>query len=89
MTTKAPNHFEKQPTNDGEPVFDSPWQAKTFAMAVKLNECGLFTWSEWADALSTNIAEFELHSEIKTSDDYYKLWQSTLEHLVASKAENA
>ncbi len=85
MAAHTIQHFEKQPTDNGEPVFDSPWQAKTFAMAVKLNESGVFTWSEWAEALSTTIAEFEIHSEIKTSDDYYKLWQSTLESLVASK----
>lgn len=77
--------FEKQPTKDGEPVFDAPWQAKTFAMAVKLNETGVFSWTEWADALSVNIAEFEKHSQINNSDDYYKLWQNTLENLVAEK----
>lgn len=77
--------FEKQPTKDGEPVFDAPWQAKTFAMAVKLNETGVFSWTEWADALSVNIAEFEKHSQINNSDDYYKLWQNTLEYLVAEK----
>jgi len=77
--------FEKQPTKDGEPVFDAPWQAKTFAMTVKLNETGVFSWTEWADALSVNIAEFEKHSQINNSDDYYKLWQNTLENLVAEK----
>jgi len=86
MTTPTVQQFEKQPGKNGEPVFDSPWQARTFAMAVKLNESGIFTWSEWADALSINIAAFEAHSEIKTSDDYYKLWQSTLENLVAAKS---
>ena len=85
MTTPILQQFEKQPTDNGELVFDSPWRAKTFAMAVKLNESGVFTWPEWSDALSISIAEFEIHSEIQTSDDYYKLWQSTLESLVASR----
>jgi len=80
--------FEKQPTKGGEPVFDAPWQAKTFAMAVKLHESGVFSWTEWADALSVNIAEFERHSQISSSDDYYKLWQSTLEKLVAKKTDS-
>ena len=34
---------------DGEgPVFEAPWQAQAFAMAVRLNERGLFSWPEWA-----------------------------------------
>ena len=85
MTTQTQQQFEKQPTRNGDPVFDAPWQAKTFAMAVKLNETGMFSWSEWADCLAKNIAEFEKHSQINTSDDYYKLWQSTLEQLVTAK----
>jgi len=85
MTVQTQQQFEKQPTHNGDPVFDAPWQAKTFAMAVKLNESGIFSWTEWADCLSQNIAEFEKHSQISTSDDYYKLWQSTLEKLVAEK----
>jgi len=85
MTAQTPQQFEKQPAHNGDLVFDAPWQAKTFAMAVKLNESGIFSWTEWADCLSKNIAEFEKHSQINTSDDYYKLWQSALEKLVAEK----
>lgn len=85
MTDQTPINFEKQPLADGEPVFDSPWQAKTFAMAVKLNESGVFSWSEWATTLSEQIAAFEQHSPIANSDDYYKLWQSALEKLVTEK----
>lgn len=78
--------FEKQPVEDGEPVFDAPWQARSFAMAVKLNEAGIFSWNEWAEALSENIRIFEEHSAIENSDHYYKLWQKTLESLVENKA---
>jgi len=79
--------FETQASNnlankDGELTFDSPWHAKTFAMAVKLHETGLFTWTEWADELSKHIKAFETHSKIESNDDYYKLWQTTLESLV-------
>jgi len=77
--------FEKQPTENGQPVFDSPWQAKTFAMAVKLNESGVFTWTEWADELSAHIRAFEKHNNIKNNDDYYELWQTALESLVSRK----
>ena len=43
------------PQDCGEPVFAEPWQAQAFAMALALHQRGLFTWSEWADALSTQI----------------------------------
>lgn len=34
------------------PVFAAPWQAHAFAMAVRLNAMGLFSWSEWSEALA-------------------------------------
>jgi nitrile hydratase accessory protein len=72
----------RQPQSDGEPVFDAPWQARAFAMAVYLNETGVFHWSEWADRFSRRIAEFEIRDEISSSDAYYKLWLETLEAFV-------
>ncbi len=85
MTQQTQPDFYKQPVKDGEVVFDAPWQAKSFAMAVILHEAGVFSWQEWADRLSEHIAAFESHSEINNSDDYYTLWQQTLEGLVAEK----
>lgn len=61
-----------------EPVFHEPWEAQAFAMAVKLNEAGHFTWSEWAETLGAEIAA---HPH-KT---YYEAWLSALETLVERK----
>ena len=62
------------------PVFAEPWQAQTFAMAVQLHRQGVFTWMEWAAALS---------AELKVSDDdgshYYEHWQRALEGLVKAR----
>jgi nitrile hydratase accessory protein len=64
------------------PVFAEPWQAEAFAMVVALHERGLFSWSEWADALS---------AEVKSSDaapdgsDYYGRWLQALEKLLGAK----
>lgn len=88
MSSQVPPRFEKQPINNGTPVFDAPWQAKSFAMAVRLNESGVFSWTEWADRLSDHIAEFEKHSTISNSDEYYTLWQTALESLVVEKTTN-
>ena len=39
-----------------DPVFREPWEAQAFAMTVLLHERGVFTWAEWAQALSAQIA---------------------------------
>ena len=44
--------------DDGSgPVFASPWQAQIFSLVVGLHESGCFSWNEWAEALSREIAE--------------------------------
>ncbi len=82
-----PSNCEVQFQN-GEPVFEEPWQARSFAMAVQLNESGLFTWQEWADELARHIAEVEQSQSIRSAADYYKAWQASLEKLVAAKLDH-
>jgi nitrile hydratase accessory protein len=63
------------------PVFAEPWQAQAFALAVRLNEEGAFSWAEWATTLAAELAR-------DPSDDgarYYDHWVAALEHLVASR----
>jgi nitrile hydratase accessory protein len=82
----GPSKIAGEPINGAlpkdSPVFAEPWQAEAFAMVVALNERGLFSWSEWADALS---------AEVKSSDaapdgsDYYERWLRALENLLAAK----
>ncbi|MBC8035727.1 MAG: nitrile hydratase accessory protein [Rhizobiales bacterium] len=63
---------------DQEPVFREPWEAQAFAMAVKLQEKGHFTSSEWAEALGAEIAAHPHES-------YYECWLAALELLVERK----
>jgi nitrile hydratase accessory protein len=63
-------------------VFAEPWQAEAFAMVVALNERGLFSWSEWADALS---AEVKRSGAAQDGSDYYHCWLSALEKLLVAK----
>ena len=42
--------------DDNAPVFAEPWMAQAFAMVLQLHQKGLFTWPEWAAALSAQIA---------------------------------
>jgi nitrile hydratase accessory protein len=68
-----------------EPVFAEPWQAHAFALAVKLSEAGLFTWSEWSEALGAELAEASRRGEPDDGSRYYLHWLAALERLVARK----
>ena len=60
----SPTHLlSGQPKDDDGPVFREPWEAQAFAMTLCLHERGLFTWSEWAQALSQQIALAQAHGD--------------------------
>lgn len=64
---------------DGEPVFHEPWEAQAFAMVIALHEKNVFTWEEWASALSAQI-----HSGVERP--YYRHWCAALESLLDAKS---
>jgi nitrile hydratase accessory protein len=68
-----------------EPVFAEPWEAHAFALAVKLSESGLFTWSEWSAALAEELAEASRRGEPNDGSFYYHHWLAALERLVTRK----
>jgi nitrile hydratase accessory protein len=67
------------------PVFREPWEAQAFALAVSLNERGVFTWSEWAAALGDEIKRAQAAGDPDTGETYYRHWLATLERIVAAK----
>ena len=79
--------FENMQIEDGEPVFAEPWQAQAFALVVTLHDQGVFTWSEWAEALSREIHDRgkspESHGDLQA--DYYHRWLAALEALMAER----
>jgi nitrile hydratase accessory protein len=78
--------LQGMPTGDGvEPVFREPWEAHAFALAVSLHQRGLFTWSEWAEALAHQITAAQAAGDADLGDTYYRHWLSALETLVAGK----
>ena len=54
-TLHATQSVQSIPRNADGPVFSAPWEAEAFALAVSLNERGLFTWKEWAATLGDEI----------------------------------
>lgn len=83
---EAPSPLRQSPglpkSAEGDPVFSEPWNAQAFAMTVHLHERGLFSWGEWAEALSA-----ELHRPERAEDgsDYFDGWVAALTGLLVSK----
>ncbi|MDR5654569.1 nitrile hydratase accessory protein [Ruixingdingia sedimenti] len=77
------------PQDDEGPVFNAPWEASAFAIAVRLSEAGHFTWGEWVDAFSRQIKDFEAKGIYDPATDdghhYYEIWVATLEKLIVGK----
>jgi nitrile hydratase accessory protein len=73
------------PRDEDGPVFDEPWQAQAFALTVKLNEAGHFSWSEWADIFGAEIATATREGRGCGNEDYYLCWLAALEKIVAVK----
>ncbi len=73
-----------QPRDSG-PVFKEPWEAQAFAMTLALHQKGVFTWTEWAEALAAHIATAQAAGDPDLGDTYYHHWLAALESLVAAK----
>ena len=67
------------------PVFKEPWEAEAFALALRLHEQGLFTWTEWAETLAEEIARAQRAGDPDLGDTYYRHWLAALERLVLAK----
>ncbi|MEW9804968.1 nitrile hydratase accessory protein [Mesorhizobium marinum] len=74
------------PPGADAPVFSEPWQAQAFALTVALHDRGLFSWSEWAEALSSEVKKPDAAAD---GHDYYEHWLAALEKLLASKGAAA
>src|ERR1700756_2037791 len=73
------------PRDEGGPVFREPWEAQAFALAVALNQRGLFTWSEWAAALGAEIKRAQAAGDPDLGNTYYRHWLPAPERILATK----
>ena len=63
-------------------VFAEPWQAHAFAMTLQLHEKGVFTWPEWAAALTHEIRQAQALGDNDDGHHYYLHWLNALEKMV-------
>ena len=74
------------PRKNGELVFQSPWESKTFGLAVALHEEGLYGWDEFRQALTNEIKKWNSnHNENDKKWSYYERWLSSLEEILVKK----
>jgi nitrile hydratase accessory protein len=80
------------PRKNGELVFEAPWEARAFGMAMLLHQQDIYPWSEFSSRLAAEIAEegaapdtllFPLPPD--TESRYYQQWLAALEGLVRDK----
>ena len=70
------------PRKNGELVFEAPWQARAFGLAVALNEKGTYHWSAFSQGLAREIAAAEAAG---VPSSYYERWLAALERLVIAQ----
>ena len=70
------------PRENGELVFQAPWEARAFGLAVALNEREIYEWREFSAELAATIAAAEQNND---SSNYYVRWIASLEELVIAR----
>lgn len=84
MTTDTPVPAVLAPDDDTV-VFREPWEAESFALAVRLHEQGLFTWQEWTEIVGEEIRAAQAAGDPDLGDTYFSHWTRALARIVADK----
>ena len=88
MSESALNKLIEAARLDPDRVFSAPWEARAFALALKLSESGHFTWDEFRQHLMAEVgASDRIRARDGTSDqgEYYEHFLRALERIVAEK----
>jgi len=88
MSDTALNDLIAAARLDPDHVFSAPWEARAFAIAVKLSESGLFSWNEFRDRLIAEVgASDRVRARDGTSDhgEYYDRFLHALERILDEK----
>ena len=69
------------PSDSGGPVFAEPWQARAFAVVVRLCQDGHVEWAAFRQRLIAEIAAADAAGDGDTG--YYQHWLAACEKLLA------
>ena len=70
------------PRQNGELVFEAPWQGRAFGLGVALCDRGTWSWSEFQGGLIETIGS---GTGRETDRSYYEHWLAALERLLVDK----
>jgi nitrile hydratase accessory protein len=71
---------------DGDMNFAEPWEAKAFAIIVKLTQSGHFSWPEWVERFSKEVAAATaIEATGGSPPTYYEQWLNAAEMLLVDK----
>jgi len=70
------------PRENGELIFQAPWEARAFGLAVALNQQDLYKWREFSAELAVTIAAADQKND---PSSYYTRWVASLEELIIAK----
>jgi nitrile hydratase accessory protein len=69
-------------------VFSAPWEARAFAIAVKLAEAGAFKWSEFRERLIEEVRRgdaLQSADSVDTANHYHEHFLRALERVIDEK----
>ncbi len=87
MSESQPSSLQPLASVDGQPAFDEPWQAEVLALADTLVQGGMFSASNWSDALGEALKQAESRGAVDDQETYYQCVLSALENLVAGHSD--
>jgi nitrile hydratase accessory protein len=71
---------------DAEATFAEPWEAKAFAIVIKLAEAGHFTWPEWVECFAKEVAAATaVEAAGGRPKTYYEQWLDAAERIMIEK----
>ncbi|MDR3466092.1 MAG: nitrile hydratase accessory protein [Xanthobacteraceae bacterium] len=71
---------------DSDVKFDEPWEARAFAIIVRLAQDGYFEWSEWVECFSREVAaETAVEASGGVPRPYYEQWLGAAEKLLIAR----
>jgi len=82
-TSPDPLPLSGLPTEENEPVFQAPWEAKAFAIVTQLAAAQQYSWAEWNEKFVGEISTVE--AESTDTRTYYERWVDACEKLLIAK----
>ncbi len=66
--------------------FSAPWEARAFAIVVELAQAGQFTWAEWVECFSKEVAAASaVEAAGGRAPSYYEQWLNAAETMLVGK----